>query len=167
MKKIRKFVLVAMLSLLVACGYHMRGSIALPAELKNIYAFGASGFLNKELQEILKASDGKMAATPNEAGIVVKVLKEDIRRRVLSVGSTGKSSEIELDYYLRFQFYDNKENPLLEEQTIEIAREFFNDQTAILAKENEELMIQKEIYRQAGRMLMVRAQAALESSNAK
>ena len=73
----------------------------------------------------------------------------------------------ELDYYLRFQFYDNKENPLLEEQTIEIAREFFNDQTAILAKENEELMIQKEIYRQAGRMLMVRAQAALESSKSK
>ena len=92
---------------------------------------------------------------------------EDIRRRVLSVGSTGKSSEVELDYYLRFQFYDNKENPLLEEQTIEIAREFFNDQTAILAKENEELMIQKEIYRQAGRMLMVRAQAALESSKPK
>jgi LPS-assembly lipoprotein len=49
------------------------------------------------------------------------------------VGSTGKSSEVELDYYLRFQFYDNKENPLLEEQTIEIAREFYNDQTAILA----------------------------------
>ena len=163
MKKIRQVVLVAMLSLLAACGYHMRGSIALPAELKNIYVFGVSSELNQELKEILKASNGKMAASPNEAGIVVKVLKEDIRRRILSVGSTGKSSEMELDYYLRFQLYDNKENPLLDEQTLEIAREFFNDQTAILAKENEELMIRKEIYRQAGRMLMVRAQAALES----
>lgn len=163
MKKIRNFILVAMLSLLAACGYHMRGSIALPAELKNIYVFGVSSELNQELKEILKASNGKMAASPNEAGIVVKVLKEDIRRRILSVGSTGKSSEMELDYYLRFQFYDNKESPLLDEQTLEIAREFFNDQTAVLAKENEELMIRKEIYRQAGRMLMVRAQAALET----
>lgn len=163
MKKIRNFILVAMLSLLAACGYHMRGSIALPAELKNIYVFGVSSELNHELKEILKASNGKMATSPNEAGIVVKVLKEDIRRRILSVGSTGKSSEMELDYYLRFQLYDNKENPLLDEQTLEIAREFFNDQTAVLAKENEELMIRKEIYRQAGRMLMVRAQAALES----
>lgn len=163
MKKIRKFVLVAILSLLAGCGYHMRGSIALPAELKNIYVFGVSSELNQELKEILKASNGKMASSPNEAGIVVKVLKEDIRRRILSVGSTGKSSEMELDYYLRFQLYDNKENPLLDEQTLEIAREFFNDQTAVLAKENEELMIRKEIYRQAGRMLMVRAQAALES----
>lgn len=163
MKKIRKFILVAMLSLLAACGYHMRGSIALPAELKNIYVFGASSPLNLELKEILKASNGKMAASPNEAGIVVKVLKEDIRRRILSVGSTGKSSEMELDYYLRFQLYDNKENPLLDEQTLEVAREYFDDQTAVLAKESEEQMIRKEIYRQAGRMLMVRAQAALET----
>lgn len=152
-----------MLSLLAACGYHMRGSIALPAELKNIYVFGASSPLNLELKEILKASNGKMAASPNEAGIVVKVLKEDIRRRILSVGSTGKSSEMELDYYLRFQLYDNKENPLLDEQTLEVAREYFDDQTAVLAKESEEQMIRKEIYRQAGRMLMVRAQAALET----
>src|SRR5574343_361775 len=163
MKKIRKFVLVILLGLIACFGYHMRGSIALPAELKNIYVFGVSTELNQELKEILKASNGKMASSPNEAGIVVKVLKEDIRRRILSVGSTGKSSEMELDYYLRFQLYDNKENPLLDEQTLEIAREFFNDQTAVLAKENEELMIRKEIYRQAGRMLMVRAQAALET----
>ncbi|MCQ8127218.1 LPS-assembly lipoprotein LptE [Methylomonas rivi] len=163
MKKARKIVLIAVLSLLTACGYHLRGSIALPAALKNMYLFGASGALNAETKAVLKASDGKLANSPNDAGIVVKVLKEDFRRRVLSVGSTGKSSEVELNYYLRFQFYDNKENPLQEEQTIEISREFFNDQTAILAKENEESLIQKEIYRQAVRMLMSRAQAAIEN----
>lgn len=163
MKKAQKIVLIAVLCLLTACGYHMRGSIALPVALKNMYLFGASGALNAETKAVLKASDGKLATSPNDAGLVVKVLKEDFRRRVLSVGSTGKSSEMELNYYIRFQFYDNKENPLQEEQTIEISREFFNDQTAILAKENEENMIQKEIYRQAVRMMMARAQAAVEN----
>lgn len=163
MKQTRKIVLIAILSLLSACGYHMRGSIALPSALKNMYLFGASGALNAETKAVLKASDGKLATSPNDAGIVVKVLKEDFRRRVLSVGATGKSSEMELSYYLRFQFYDNQENTLQDEQTIEISREFFNDQTAILAKENEEVMIQKEIYRQAVRMMMSRAQAAIEN----
>jgi len=163
MKKAQKIILIAILGLLTACGYHMRGSIAMPAALKNMYLFGASGALNAETKAVLKASDGKLATSPNDAGLVVKVLKEDFRRRVLSVGSTGKSSEMELNYYLRFQFYDNKENPLQEEQTIEISREFFNDQTAILAKENEENMMQKEIYRQAVRMMMARAQAAVEN----
>lgn len=163
MNKAKRSVLIIVLSLLTACGYHLRGSMALPAALKNMYMFGASGALQAETVSVLKASDGKLATSPNNAGLVVKVLKEDLRRRVLSVGSTGKSSEVELTYYLRFQFYDNQEKPLLEEQTIEINREFFNDQTTLLAKENEEHIIQKEIYRQAVRMLMSRAQAAVEN----
>jgi len=68
-----------------------------------------------------------------------------------------------LTYYLRFQFYDNKDTALLDEQTIELNREFFNDQTAVLAKENEEVLIRKEIYRQAARMIMTRAQIAVGS----
>lgn len=163
MNKLWKTLLIAGLCGLTACGYHLRGSIALPSALKNVYVFGVSASLHDEMQAILRASDAREAASPNEAGIVVKVLKEDMRRRVLSVGSTGKSSEVELNYYLRFQFYDNKENPLMNEQTIELSREFFNDQTALLAKENEERMISKEMYRQVARMIMARAEAAVQN----
>lgn len=163
MNKAKNIFLIVVLSFVTACGYHLRGSIALPAALKNIYLFGVSSPLSAEMQTILRAADGKIATSPNEAGLVIKVLKEDMRRRVLSIGQTGKSSEVEISYYLRFQFYDNKENPLLDEQTIELNREYFNDQTAILAKENEEVMINKEMYRQAARMLMSRAQIAVES----
>ncbi|WP_150048641.1 MULTISPECIES: LPS-assembly lipoprotein LptE [Methylomonas] len=145
------------------CGFHLRGSLALPSELKQLFLFGSSAALKDEIKNMLRVSDGKIVASPNEAGVVVKVLKEDLRRRVLSVGSTGKSSEVELNYYLRFQFYDNQEAPLLDEQTLEISRDYFNDQTALLAKDNEELVIKKEIYRQAARMLMLRAQAAVDS----
>ena len=163
MKTVTKLVLMLFLVFLSACGYHLRGSIALPTELRSMYFFGVSGSLNTELQALLKASDARVATSPNDAGVVLKVLKEDLRRRVISVGSSGKSSEIELSYYLRFQFYDNQENTLLDEQTIELSREFFNDQTALLAKENEEQMILKEMYRQAARMVLSRAKIAADS----
>ncbi|MDD2762275.1 MAG: LPS assembly lipoprotein LptE [Methylomonas sp.] len=161
MKKINRFMLIAVLCFTTACGYHLRGSIDLPVELKSIYMFGMSASLNGEMKSLLRAADSKVAASPNQAGVVIKVLKEDMRRRVTSVGQTGKSSEMELNYYLRFQFYDNQENPLLEEQTIEMSREFFNDQTVILAKENEEVIILKEMYRQAARTLLSRAEVAI------
>ncbi len=161
MKAICKFVLIAVLGLTTACGYHLRGSIALPTELKKVYMFGMSGALSQEMRAFLRAADATVAASPNDAGVVIKVLKEDMRRRVTSVGQTGKSSEMELNYYLRFQFYDNQENPLLNEQTIELSREFFNDQTAVLAKENEEQMIRKEMYRQVARTLLSRAEIAI------
>lgn len=162
MKLVIKSVLLACLFGLSACGYHLRGSVALPPELKSMYMLGVSSPLSTELQAILRASDGKVAVAADQAGIVIKVLKEDMRRRALSIGKTGKSSEVELTYYLRFQFYDNKDVSLLDEQTIDLSREFFNDQTAVLAKENEELLIRKEMYRQAARMIMTRAQIALE-----
>ncbi len=164
MNALLKWFFLLALSLATACGYHLRGSIGLPAELKSLYLFGTSGELNREMKAMIKASEGKIANSPNDAGVVIKVLKEDMRRRVISTGKTGKSSEIELIYYLRFQIFDNKEQPLMEEQTIDLSRDFFNDQTALLAKETEEATIRKEMYRQASRMLMMRAQAAVEAS---
>lgn len=165
-KRANRVVLVAAMGLLLSgCGFHLRGSIALPESVKNMYVFGASSDLHNEVKGLLKSANGKLAASPNEAGVVVKVLKEDVRRRILSVGSTGKSSEMELDYYLRFQLYDKQEKPLMDEQTIELSREFFNDQLAVLAKDSEELMIRKEIYKQAARMLMSRAQIAVENQS--
>jgi LPS-assembly lipoprotein len=163
MTRASRIVLIVALGFLSACGYHLRGSIALPEALKNMYLFGASSSLQSEMLVMVKGSKGKLATSPNDAGIVVKVLREEMRRRILSIGATGKSSEVELDYYLRFQFYDNQEKPLMDEQTIEMTREFFNDQTAVLAKDSEELVISKEIYKQAARMLLARAQIAIEN----
>lgn len=152
--------LLLMFLLLTACGYHMRGSIAMPESLKSLYVFNASSALQSELSDVVKASKGRLASSPNEAGLVVKIISEDLRTRVLSIGSSGKSNESELNYFLQFQFYDNQENQIMEEQRIEIAREYFNDQTAVLAKSNEEQILRKEIYKQAVRMLLLRAEAA-------
>ncbi|MGZ4960647.1 MAG: LPS-assembly lipoprotein LptE [Methylomonas sp.] len=163
MKQAAKLILMVALAFLTSCGYHLRGTIALPEALKNMYLFGGSPALQSEMQMMLRGSKSKLASSPNDAAIVIKVLKEDMRNRVMSIGQTGKSSEMELTYYLRFQIYDNQEQPLLDEQTVEMNREYFNDQTAVLAKEVEENVIRKEIYKQAARMLMSRAQVAAEN----
>ncbi|QWF69735.1 hypothetical protein KEF85_10145 [Methylomonas paludis] len=150
-------------ALLSGCGYHLRGSLDLPESLRNVYMAGASASLQSEMVSMLRASKAKLSDTTMNAGIILKVLKEDMSNRVLSIGTTGKSTESELNYYLRFQFYDNQDKPLMDEQTIEIAREYFNDQTAVLAKSNEDLTIRAEIYKQAARMLMARAGIAIEN----
>lgn len=163
MKPACRLLLISALLSLSACGYQLRGSFDMPEALKNLYLSGSSPYLQTEMSSMLKASKGRFAAVPSEAGIVLKVLKEDMRSRVLSIGTTGKSTESELNYYLRFQFFDSKDQPLMDEQTIEMSREFFNDQTAILAKTGEEQLIRTEIYKQAARMLMARAKIALDN----
>lgn len=165
MKRWSRFLVLAAVLMQAGCGYHLRGSIEMPAALKSLYIFGASGPLQNEMQQIMRASKGKLAPTPDDAGVVIKVLKEDMRSRVLSIGSTGKSSESELEYYLRFQFFDAKETAMMDEQVIELSREFFNDQTAVLAKTNEEQLIRSEIYKQAARMILARARVAIDNQN--
>ncbi len=163
MKELYNSVLISILLCLSACGYHLRGSIEMPEALKAVYISGASTTLQTEMTAFMQASNGKVVKSTGEAGIVIKILKEDIRTRVLSIGTTGKSAESELNYYMRFQFFDKQDNPLKDEQTIELAREYFNDQTAVLARASEAQLITKEIYKQASRMLMAQAKVALEN----
>ena len=163
MIQLYSIVFISLLLGMSACGYHLRGSIEMPESLKAVYVSGASIPLQAELTAFMRASKGKIVTVPSESGIVVKILKEDMRTRVLSIGTTGKSAESELNYYLRFQFFDKQDNPLKDEQTIELAKEYFNDQTAVLAKSSEAQLITTEIYKQASRMLMVQARVAIEN----
>lgn len=163
MKKAGKILLIAVLGFLSGCGYHLRGSMDMPESLKSVYVFGASSPLQAEMTSLMRASQGKVVPTAKEAGIVIKITKEDLRNRVLSIGTTGKSAESELNYYLRYQFFDNNDNPLMDEQTLEMAREYFNDQTAVLAKSSEAQLITNEIYKQAARMLMARARVVIDT----
>ncbi len=149
--------------LAAGCGYQLRGSMDLPENLRNVYVSGATSSLQSEIGSLLRLSKAKLAASSADAGIVVKVLKEDMSNRVLSIGATGKSTESELNLYLRYQLYDNKDQLLQDEQTIELAREYFNDQTAVLGKASEDLTIRGELYKQAARVLMSRARAALDN----
>ena len=50
------------------------------------------------------------------------------------------------------------------QQPVEIRREYYNDQTAVIAKEAEELLIRNEMYQQAVRTMISRAKVAFETS---
>jgi len=50
-------------------------------------------------------------------------------------------------------------------QPISIKREYYNNQQAILAKDNEELIIRHEMYQQAIRSIVGGAKTALDASS--
>lgn len=153
---------LTLLLLLQACGYHLRGVVDIPPEMKKVYVEGAGSALHKELRAALKASDGQLVASPEAAGIVIRVLRDDMRRRVLSLDQQGKATEFELNYSIDFLLLDSTGKILQEQQQVEINRDFFNDQVDILAKNNEEQIIRDEMYRQAVRTIVTRASAILK-----
>jgi LPS-assembly lipoprotein len=161
---INKLVILIMALLISACGYHLRGALELPQGMKNVYLEGGSAQLREQFKRAMEISSVQLASSPEKAGIIVKIFDEDSRRRVLSLSSGGTANDFELSYRFEYELLDSKNKVLMPRQPIEIKREYYNDQVAIIAKGNEEAVIRDEMYQQAVRSIVNRARVALEES---
>jgi len=163
----KKFGTLFFVMLLASCGYHLRGAIDLPPEMDKIYVQNASPPLLDTFRDILLATQRQLVSSAGEAGLVVIVLAEEMLRRDLSLSSTGKSTEYELQYTLGYEMLDGKGKILLKNQTIEINRDYFNAQANVIGKEQEEELIRKEMYRQAVSNIARSARSALKKRGKK
>lgn len=161
---IKKSVILTLALLSSACGYHLRGALELPAGLKNVYLEGGSAQLRDQFKRAMEISSVQLSNSPENAGIIVKIFDEDSRRRVLSLSSGGIANDFELSYRFDYELLDSKNKVLMPRQPVEIKREYYNDQLAIIAKGNEEAVIREEMYQQAVRTVVNRARVALEHS---
>ena len=159
----RTKIILCFFLLLTACGYHLRGDIELPKGMENIYVESASGSLQQEMRNALKSSQGKIVTSAAEAGTVIKVAKEDTNTRVMSLNSAGRANQYQLTYRVLFSIHDSSGKVLLPDQNINIKREYFNDQTDILGKGNEEGVIRAEMYKQAVDSMISRISLAMEN----
>ena len=94
----------------------------------------------------------------------MKIYDEDNHRRVLSLSSGGIANDFELSYRFDYELVDSKNKLLMPRQPIEIKREYYNNQLAVIAKDNEEMVIRNEMYQQAVRSIVNRARVVLEES---
>ena len=160
--RIKKSVALVMALLLSACGYHLRGALVLPPGLKNIYLQGASPQLREQFNGVMKVSSVALASSPETAGMIVRIFNEDNQRRTLSLSSGGVANDFELNYRFEYEVVDSKNKVLMARQPVEIKREYFNSQLAVIAKENEETVIRNEMYQQAVRTVINSVRASLE-----
>lgn len=152
--------LMGIILIVSSCGYHLRGAIDLPEEMKNIYVQNASPELLAGFRETIQFSAGNLVASPAEAGMIVRVIDEDMDRRVLSLTATGKANEYKLDYLLDFELLDAEGGILMPKQTIELNRSYFTQQINVIGKAYEEQVIREEMYRQAVNAIVSRARVA-------
>jgi len=158
-----KYLLPAFVLLCSSCGYHLRGSVQLPEEMKNVYVQNASPQLLAGFQQVLQYGDGRLVNSPAEAGIIVHVLNEEMRRNTLTLSAIGKSTEYELNYYLDVELLDAKGDVIMPKQNIQLRRDYFNRQINVIGKANEQTLITRELYRQAVQSIVAKARVALRA----
>ncbi|HBA67397.1 MAG TPA: hypothetical protein DCZ48_14730 [Methylococcaceae bacterium] len=157
-----KIALLILLPLaLSACGYRLQGTVDLPENINKVYLQGASGSLREQFTRTLRSSPVRIVNTAGQAELVINTLNERLDRRVLSLSSIGKANEFELNYKLEYELLDNQGAVLARNQSVEIIREYYNDQEAVIAQANEEQVIINEMYKQAVRSILDLARTQL------
>lgn len=154
-----------MLLMLSACGFHLRGAMELPAELKSVYISAKSStVLAEDLTTILETNGAAVLNDATAASATIKIEKEKNTERVLSVDSNGKGREYELQYTVVFSVMISvnaeKSRVVIDNKKLELVRDYIYDSSAVLGKSREKAVLMRDMQRDASRLIMLQIQAA-------
>lgn len=158
------FFLLLVIAMLTACGFHPRNSYSLPIELKSVYLEGGSPALREEMRQQLRNAKSELSETLATSSMVIKLFDENFQRRGVSLSERGKTNEFELIYRIEYELATPKDAVLLARQPLEVRRDYYNDQQAVLARDNEETTLRSEMAQQVVRTLLNQARFTLEKS---
>lgn len=149
MTSVTRFLLLAVVLSLAACGFHLRGSNLQGAEFafKSLYlkAPAESPFV-ADLRRALNTNKITLTSTPDQAELVLEVLSEQIPpKQILSLSGSGRVQEYQLVYRISLRAYDAKQNDWLPTDEIMLSRILTYDDAQVLAKEQEEAMLYKDM----------------------
>lgn len=159
---IRPLMGVALLTalLLVGCGYQLRGTAVDGRSIPVIYLQGPPGSaLLSRLNQLLLRANVATSDDREQAQWWLSVVDEQRQRRVLSVDSRGKAQEFELRYSLLLDVRKLHGAPLLQDELIEVLREYAFDSGDVLAKTEEEKLLYDSMEQQAAQIILRRLQA--------
>ncbi len=126
--------------LLSACGFHLRGQVALPFESLYLDAANPSTPLIGELRRNLESNGVKLVDTPDQATVVLNIVFEMPGKQVLSLGGDGRVNEFRLSYRVSLRAHDQQQGWIPAEE-IALSRDYSYDDTQVLAKEAEEALL--------------------------
>ncbi len=140
--------------LIVGCGFQLRGlgTAQLPPSLSTLRvvvqgSLAANDPLRLTMEDALRVQAG---ATITQAGDapVLTLTRETIDSQVLTIDTSGKASEYMLRYEIGFSLSDIN-GPLLPPQTLRLQRDYRFNPLNVLAKEQEEENLKRELRRDA------------------
>ena len=147
MKFMRSILLLAVLSL-TACGFHLRGSDMkdITFSFKSLYLKvpGETPFV-ADLRNILVANKLVLAPTADQADLVLEVVSEQTLKQILSLDSSGRVQEYQLFYRVSLRAYDKTQTDWLPAEEISLSRNMTYDETQVLAKQQEEESLYKDM----------------------
>jgi LPS-assembly lipoprotein len=148
MNSLHRTLLVACLLSLTACGFHLRGSDLKSIEFafKSLYlkAPAATPFV-ADLRRSLNSAKIVLTNAPDQADLVLEIVSEQTSKQILSLSGSGRVNEYQLFYRVSLRAYDKQRIDWLPAEEIALSRTLAYDDEQVLAKEQEETVLFKDM----------------------
>ncbi len=145
LKRLQWLAAIMSIMLLSACGFALRGPVALP--FKSIYiGMPESSALGGELRRHIRANgQTQIMSEAKDAQVVLEVLNETREKQILSLNSQGRVREYNLIYNFRFRVRNNVGKEYLEPVDLQLKRNITFNESQVLAKEAEEVLLYRDM----------------------
>lgn len=152
----RNLLIVAMATLLSACGFQLRGTGDAQFALKEIdlQARNAYGDTVKDLRQLLETSGVKVH---NGAPYRLFLANEQLTQRTASYTSSARSAEYELTSKLDYEIRGSKNMLLLQDQ-LEVQSTYVHDGNNLTGSDEESEQVRQEMRRELLQRLSLRLQ---------
>jgi len=154
--------LVAMSALASGCGFHLRGSAALPPSMAVTFISSDQPFssLADDFSAALKLHDVRVTQERSEATAVLNILENDVETRVLSVNTSGKVLEYDILQTITFSVVTAGSETLVPEQSLSLNRDYIFSSTDVLGKQREDKVVRANLQSNIVNLAMLRIAAA-------
>ncbi len=148
MKTLTRLLFLAVSLSLVACGFHMRGHNNMQVKLafQSVFLRSASEspFIT-DLRKALVLNKVALADSAEEATITLDIISETTDRQILSLSAAGKVTEYDLRYRITMSAYDSQLVYWLPTADVSLNRTMPYDDSQVLAKEQEQAVLYKDM----------------------
>lgn len=153
-------VALALLFGLTGCGFHLRSSSELPAEMQRTYLNIPAGNndLVRELIRNLSTAKTAVVNDPAQATATLNILSAQKMQRVLTVSNIGRPLEKEVAYQVRFSLTTPK-GTLIGPQYLVVKRTFAYDEANALGDSEQAAVLYAAMQHQMAQLILFRIEA--------
>jgi LPS-assembly lipoprotein len=153
--------LLMSISLLAACGFHLRHNVALPPAMQNVHVTVAgNNNLQRSLARALASSgvtvEDHAATNVAELNVPISQFSTD----TLTVSGQALVTEYTVRYHVEFEVHDGTGQPLVPRQRVDMQREFSYDATNTVGTSAQVEAIQGSLIDDMVQAILFRLQAA-------
>jgi LPS-assembly lipoprotein len=158
---IRLLFAVALLGLMSACGFQLRGETHLPPGLQKVSLEVADEFslVARDLRAALIRGGATLTAPGAEGAGAIRVPVNVVVREAQVVSGRARVQEYVVRHRVELEIVDAAGNTVLPRVDIELGRDFTFDETQGLAAAQEEELIRKELAREMVQQILRRIES--------